>query len=143
MAVVISGNGGVMAAKSRASRDPAKERYWREKVKQWRESGMSQAQFCREQSLNTSTFATWRKIIRHRDLGAPAAGSRKFKPTFAKVEFAEPDLAAATVSMEQPNTNSSIVTAELINAETGMKLRIFSAADQATLAAVLSVWAGR
>jgi len=44
--------------------------------------------------------------------------------------------------LPEARASASTITAELINAETGTKLRIFSGADQATLAAVLAVWSG-
>ncbi len=135
-----------MAAESTASRDPVKERYWRQKLKLWRESGMSQAQFCKEHNLNANTLSSWKYIIKDRDIlesSAPPSSKEKLPPTFARIELAEAESVATPSGIAQSGTNSSMITAELINAETGMKLRIFSGADQATLAAVLSAWSGR
>jgi len=32
---------------------------WRQHVKAWRESGLSQADYCRQQGLNRKTFSLW------------------------------------------------------------------------------------
>jgi hypothetical protein len=133
-------------AELKASRDPAKESYWRRQLKLLSESGMSLAKFCRVHGLNSNTMASWKYIIRDRDREARSRRIPKKDQVpmkFAKVEFAEPEPAAATAEMEQPYTAVSTIIAELVNAETGMKLRIFSGADQATLAALLSSWSGR
>ena len=32
---------------------------WQQHVEAWRESGLSQADYCRQQSLNAKTFSVW------------------------------------------------------------------------------------
>lgn len=133
-----------MATKS-ATRDPAKERYWRQKLQAWQESGLSMAQFCKRQGLNAHTFSSWKYIIRERDQEGPGTAPELNgqMAAFARIELDEPELAELNSPPDQGWASGSVVTAELINAETGIKLRIFSGADQATLAAVLSAWSGR
>lgn len=55
-----------MAKKS--TRDPEKEKYWREILARWKASGLSQAAFCRLEGLNENSFSSWKSIIADRDL---------------------------------------------------------------------------
>jgi hypothetical protein len=41
---------------------------WRRYVEAWRESGLSQADYCRQQGLNRKTFSLWTR----RDQGDPS-----------------------------------------------------------------------
>ena len=36
---------------------------WRRHVEAWRESGLSQADFCRQQNLNRKTFSLWTRRV--------------------------------------------------------------------------------
>ena len=38
---------------------------WRQHVEAWRESGLSQADYCRQQGLNSKIFSTWTRRVRH------------------------------------------------------------------------------
>jgi transposase-like protein len=51
-------------------RDPRKEQFWRRMVRQWRDSGLSIAEFCRRQGLSAASFHAWRRIVAQRDLEA-------------------------------------------------------------------------
>ena len=44
--------------------------WWRH-VKTWRESGMSQADYCRQQGLNPKTFSKWARCEHPADPNAP------------------------------------------------------------------------
>jgi hypothetical protein len=46
------------------------ESFWRETVRCWKESGKSQATFCRERAIALSTFSCWRKRLKHNSGGA-------------------------------------------------------------------------
>ena len=37
---------------------------WHQHVETWRESGLSQAAYCRQRSLNPKTFSTWTRRVR-------------------------------------------------------------------------------
>jgi len=37
---------------------------WRRHVEAWRESGLSQADYCRQQNLNRKTFSLWTRRVR-------------------------------------------------------------------------------
>jgi transposase-like protein len=46
------------------------ESFWREAIRCWKESGKSQAAFCRERAIALSTFSCWRKRLKHNSGGA-------------------------------------------------------------------------
>jgi hypothetical protein len=46
-------------------------KYWRSVVGQWEWSGLSQAEFCRQQAINGGTFAWWKRQLKK--LAGPAA----------------------------------------------------------------------
>ena len=48
-------------------RDPAKERYWRRLLRQWRRSGLSLREFCVDQGISQPSFYAWRRAIARRD----------------------------------------------------------------------------
>jgi hypothetical protein len=48
-------------------------KYWRSVVGQWEWSGLSQAEFCRQQGINGGTFAWWKRQLKKL---ADPAGSR-------------------------------------------------------------------
>jgi len=52
---------------NRRHRDPAKEQRWRQILRDWKASGKSRNQFCRECALSTNTFDYWRREIAQRD----------------------------------------------------------------------------
>ena len=37
--------------------------YWRRQVREWRESGEKQAEYCRQRGLNQYTFYRWRRRL--------------------------------------------------------------------------------
>jgi hypothetical protein len=61
-------------------RDPAKEQRWRQILRDWKASGKSRKQFCRDRGLSTNTFDYWRRAIARRDAQRAPAPS----PTPAK-----------------------------------------------------------
>ena len=54
-------------------RDPAKERYWRRLLSQWRRSGQTGRDFCADHGLSEPSFYAWKREIARRDheLAAP------------------------------------------------------------------------
>lgn len=48
-------------------RDPAKERYWRRRLREWRRSGMTGRDFCAKHSLSEPSFYAWKREIAQRD----------------------------------------------------------------------------
>jgi hypothetical protein len=102
-------------------RDPRKEQFWRRRLGQWRDSGLSIAAFCRQQGLSAASFHAWRRILAERDLEAT-----HFIPVriAAESRSSAADLSAAGL--------------ELV-LESGRRLRVGPAFDDATLRRLLSV----
>ena len=48
-------------------RDPAKEKYWRQVLRQWRRSGLTGRDFCAQQGLGEPSFYAWRREIARRN----------------------------------------------------------------------------
>lgn len=42
----------------------AKQKYWQNHIKGWKESGLSQAAYCEAQSLAIQTFGYWRRKLK-------------------------------------------------------------------------------
>jgi hypothetical protein len=40
-----------------------KRTYWQSKIKEWEESKLSQSAFCKQQTINLSTFGYWRSVF--------------------------------------------------------------------------------
>ncbi len=49
--------------KSKEAGEAQKKTYWQEHIKAWKQSGLSQAHFCKVRFLALSTFQYWRKKI--------------------------------------------------------------------------------
>jgi len=49
------------------SRDLEKEAFWRGKLGEWLESGMTVSGFCRREGLSANNFFRWRRVIEDRD----------------------------------------------------------------------------
>ena len=48
-----------------------KKAYWQGHIQSWKQSGLSQAIFCKDQSLALSTFAYWRRKIKQEGKDRP------------------------------------------------------------------------
>ena len=51
----------------RTRRDPVKEQFWRQTLRDWIDSGKSRAEFCRVRKLSANTFDFWRRELAKRD----------------------------------------------------------------------------
>lgn len=60
---------GGLAARS------AKAAAWRQRIEQWRQSGLTQAAFCRQRNLALATFQWWRRRLNARGADTAAAVS--------------------------------------------------------------------
>lgn len=61
---------------ARRQRNPALERQWRERLAQWRASGLSVRAFCLRRGWVETAFYYWRRELRARDEAAAMAASR-------------------------------------------------------------------
>ena len=144
------------SSKKVGNMDGEREGFWRSKLNQWRESGKTQAEFCREQGFSANTFSSWKGVIARRDDEArrAARSARVSMKTAEKqgdpaesvpafLRFSVSDVAENQDSAnERPPraqaTQAPSIAAELIDASSGRRVRIFNGADQPTVAAVLS-----
>ena len=148
----------MVTQKARAKK-VSRESFWREKLKQWRESGQSQAAFCKIHELSENSLSYWKMEIKKRDAIARSAAftpEKKLKggeekPHQKKKEVSQPAFVrfamsdcqcAETIKPETSKPKESsvnpIIAAEIVDASTGRRLRIFNGADQATIATLLS-----
>jgi hypothetical protein len=50
--------------------DPAKEKYWRQTIAAWRDSGLSKSQFCRHHGIKLNLLSNWTRRLDERDAQA-------------------------------------------------------------------------
>ncbi len=50
----------------RQEQSKQKQQYWQRNIQDWKESGNSQAGYCREHNLNIKTFTYWRRKLSQR-----------------------------------------------------------------------------
>jgi hypothetical protein len=53
-------------------RDSRKERGWRQRIREWRQSGLTVRAFCARRGLAQPSFYAWRREIAKRDVASPA-----------------------------------------------------------------------
>ncbi|HEY4340274.1 MAG TPA: hypothetical protein VGM97_10050 [Steroidobacteraceae bacterium] len=114
-------------------RDPAKERFWRRTLQEWRRSGLSVREFCDWQSLSEASLYAWRRELAKRDgeavpRGAPPARNRStarspFVPVHVVADAASDSRASDLLELHLP---------------TGVRLRVPSGFDRQTLTDVLN-----
>jgi len=77
-------------------RDPAKERFWRQLLKQFAASGQSVREFCAARRLKQTALYFWRAEVQRRDgrAAAPRWQSTPRRLAFAKLMVQPPILAA-------------------------------------------------
>lgn len=82
-------------------RDPARERSWRQLLKQFAAGGQSVREFCAVNRLKETTFYFWRAEIQRREGQAPARRQRPTprRPAFAKVLVQPPVFPAAEAAL--------------------------------------------
>jgi hypothetical protein len=116
-------------------RDPAKERYWRRLLGQWRRSGQTGRDFCAELQLSEPSFYAWKREIARRD----QEGVARSKP---KPEASPRRSAAAALPAFLPVTMDAAASAapalEIVVAH-GRVLRVRLGFDADVLRQLLAV----
>ena len=107
-------------APSRA-RDEEKERQWRRRIDQWRESRLSVRAFCAQHRLSSASFYHWRRVLERRATERPA-----FVPV--QVVADPPPPQASALELVLPD---------------GRAVRVSPGFDAATLRRLLAVLEGR
>lgn len=77
-------------------------RFWRKHVQQWRRSGATHAQYCKEHKLSVTAFRWWRrKLADDQPAPGPRKGSRPASvPTFTEIRIPQGGVAAAAYAYE-------------------------------------------
>ena len=70
-----------------------KEVYWKNLIKEWKNSGLSQAEFCQQNKIAQSNFFNWRKRLQEKGVDLPRVllapvsikqeEPKRVKPTFS------------------------------------------------------------
>lgn len=111
-------------------RDPGKERFWRQTLRDWRRSGLGVRDFCSKHQLSEPVFYAWRRTLALRDVAegdgdgvsrkASDSRRRAAAATFVPVEVVDP------------------VSAIEIVVGPGRVVRVTAGFDQATLVRVVA-----
>lgn len=114
-------------------RDPAKERRWRQLMRDWRMSGLSIRLFCNQQGVSQPSFYAWRRELAKRDQEAAErrrhATSRRSRPT--------PSFLPVQVVSDAPHQSGLRGCLE-VQLSTNVLLRIPAGFDRQTLTDVLA-----
>jgi len=124
-----------MAGRGGKRRDPARERSWRRKIREQKQSGLSVRDFCRRAGLKDWTFRWWRQELIRRDREpaiTPQDESAGATPAFLPVRV---------VDLEAVATRP--VPAIEIVLPAGPTVRVPHGFDPRTLGEVLAVLEGR
>lgn len=98
--------------KRRPKRDKKKEQFWRQKLALLAASGLTQAEFCRQNGLNQNTLSWWKRTINKLDAKASSTRARAkpipFVPVvsdgiriFSSEECDEPDVPIVEIDLER------------------------------------------
>lgn len=144
-----------MGQRRQAGREePNKSDFWKTKIEEWKSSHSSQAEFCRSEGLSETGFSYWKvklasigkKAASKKVRAATAAGKSKSAPevpTFIRFPMSE-DSDESGPNLAEPasvkSTSTSELAAEVIDASSGRRLRIFNGADQATVKYLLALF---
>lgn len=101
----------------------SKEPFWREKIRQWRRSGLTVREFCAQHDVSEPSFYAWKRNLAQCD--APS-------PTFVPVRV------VADEAIANGNTVESSTGLELV-LRTGRRLRIGPGFDGPTLQRLLAL----
>lgn len=94
------------AGKPRGIKSAQKCRYWQKHLEHWRQSGLSQAEYCRQNSLKPRRWNYWKKNL-----------SRKIIDT--SVSFV-PVKIPSTLPVAVPKSNLSVLTSNGYKVEVGI-----------------------
>jgi hypothetical protein len=112
-------------AKSNADRATVEQRHeqWRRIVGRWRDSGLSQAEFCRRQDIPVWKLAWWRKRLAGQADESASAESIRTTSLFVPVGIASASPSAVELELAFPG---------------GRRLRFGAEIDPAKLAAIVA-----
>ena len=82
----------------RQEQSKQKQHYWQRHMQAWKESGNSQAGFCREHNLNIKTFTYWRRKLSKRSATVTLVQMPPLSNTAAPIKLIVNDRFAIEVS---------------------------------------------
>jgi transposase-like protein len=101
-------------------RSAQKERFWRQTIEHWQQSGRTVRGFCREHGLAEANFHAWRRTLVARDAQA--------------MSFAAVDVLAERSAMQMAQASTAALELVLAN---GRTVRVGAGFDAATLQRLL------
>lgn len=63
--------------------------YWKERVNEWKESGLTQASFCRGKGINQIYFSLWKSKLKRTVIGNQKSGNKIKKIRFIEINAQE------------------------------------------------------
>jgi transposase-like protein len=99
-------------------RDERKEQHWRQRIRDWQDSGLSIRAFCARRGLSQASFYAWRRELQRRD---------SEEPLFVPIRLRADDLPA------------SVAPALEVLLANGRRICVAPGFDAATLRQVLAV----
>jgi hypothetical protein len=88
-------------------RDPQKERFWRDHLKRWQNSGLTIRDYCARHRVSEPSFYGWRRTLAQRGPDSEAAAV-ELPVTFVPVEV-QPDFPAAPPILELVLANGRLL----------------------------------
>jgi hypothetical protein len=111
-------------------------RYWREQVREWRRSGLTQAAYCQQHGLNAGTFCWWKRQLARRERMAPAVRLGPPARGKAAADLLRTTFAPVRIRAEEDHENSSRIEIVLPDQRC---IRLCGRIDRQQLADVLAV----
>jgi len=108
------------------NRDLEKEKYWSEIIERHKRSGKSQAQFCKDESVNAHKFYYWHSVLAKRQKGKNRTITAK---THSTIPFV-PLKVLNSFELNKPDAPEQIEISKIV-------LRISASTDRTTLACIL------
>ena len=110
-----------------STRDLQKERYWSAIIERQRESGKSQAEFCRDEGLSAHNFYYWINVLAKRQKEKHQAKPKENHATIPFVPLKVPDSLDFSI---KPDAAEPIEFSKIV-------VRISASTDKSTLACLL------
>jgi len=122
-------------ARRRGERDRGKERFWREMVQRWRQSGVTIRDFCDAHGLSEPSFYGWRREIAKRDGQTGERSTRTSARSARRHASGLPAFVPLRVTPTEPASALEVVVGA------GHVVRVAPGFDAATLRSLLAVLA--
>jgi hypothetical protein len=111
---------------AKQQRDLAREQHWRSLVSEWRASGSSVREFCRQRAVTEPQFYAWRRTLAERDVQTMRRRHAKRKPA----KFV-PVTVLATGAVEVRCPSGHVVTLPSMDGDTLRQLFVALAKEPA------------